>query len=508
MAYGDQINVGLLNPDYSALERAGEFKARGYAAMGEGIGNAIDAVGDYFKEQGEKKKTIKQAETYIEAAITLFPEMQGHLGKVRDIVRDENIPLNDRFAQAESVQNLLNMGFERMKRNDMELESAREYALRRQKLINDALETQSKPRSTIEIPRSDGSVQTFIHDPATGRAVPASESDYLQPLPPEMMEGYGQPDGSGTILPEAPSLPDEQAAAIDAAMVLPAKGEIGGKAPLLGVKPANTPQGTIVSADRFADMVREGLQVTGVPQPDGSYLVTRTVGGQKSAVNVNVGQDSMWGKPEAGYAWARDPETNEVRTKPSADGQSRVPIQVPIGGSKAEAEMVSAERDKESFNRLATQGVEAFAELDKTGAIMNPDRPFRENLQAYLANTKAGAEVARAMGTKEQELRDRIEQLKPLMVKSLGMAATQMNSNRELEFYVAAMGDTKMSVYANLKALINADEKFGTGQVAQTVKTKYPELYRKAMGSSGGDYAGGAEQATPDELDGILNRYR
>jgi hypothetical protein len=101
--------------DYSGFTRAAEIQAQGMQNLGATIGNVAGQVGDYFKQQGEKKKLVKQSSLQIDAALQLFPDLAPSLQSVKERMRDENIPLSDRAAEAEVVANLINTGIGEMR---------------------------------------------------------------------------------------------------------------------------------------------------------------------------------------------------------------------------------------------------------------------------------------------------------------------------------------------------------------------------------------------------------
>jgi len=100
---GSGINPESFKQDYSGFANAAAIEAQGIANLG-------GQVGDYFKQQGEKKKTVKQAGTQIDAAIKLFPDLAPMLSGVRDTLRDDDIPLSQRAAEAETIAGLISMG--------------------------------------------------------------------------------------------------------------------------------------------------------------------------------------------------------------------------------------------------------------------------------------------------------------------------------------------------------------------------------------------------------------
>ena len=103
---------GYRIPDYSGAAAAGGAAAAAPYQVASGL---IGQVGDYFKQQGEKKKLIKKSDVQIDAALKLFPDLAPTLQGVRDQIRDENVPLDDRAAIADSVAGLINMGTNQMR---------------------------------------------------------------------------------------------------------------------------------------------------------------------------------------------------------------------------------------------------------------------------------------------------------------------------------------------------------------------------------------------------------
>jgi hypothetical protein len=93
--------------DYSGFTRAAEIQAQGMQNLGQGIAQGITQVGDYFKQQGEKKKQVKAASTQIDAALKLMPELAPVLGDVGNRLKNEDVSLTDRFADASVVPDLI-----------------------------------------------------------------------------------------------------------------------------------------------------------------------------------------------------------------------------------------------------------------------------------------------------------------------------------------------------------------------------------------------------------------
>jgi hypothetical protein len=94
--------------------------ARDLAMAGsQGVADLTGQVKDYFKQQGEKKKALKAASAQIQAALTLMPELSPALSPIADSIKDENIPINDRFADASIVGDLIKNSITAMQSQQM-----------------------------------------------------------------------------------------------------------------------------------------------------------------------------------------------------------------------------------------------------------------------------------------------------------------------------------------------------------------------------------------------------
>ena len=111
--FGGQVQTTPYQaPDYGpSVAAAKELAMTGAQA----IPNMIGQVGDYFKQQGEKKKLIKQSDVQIDAALKLFPEMSSVLQPYKDQIRDENVPLDERAFMASQTSDYINNALNMMK---------------------------------------------------------------------------------------------------------------------------------------------------------------------------------------------------------------------------------------------------------------------------------------------------------------------------------------------------------------------------------------------------------
>jgi hypothetical protein len=121
---GASIDPSLFRQDYSGFVNAANTNANAIAGLGQTIANTAT---DYFKDQNDKKKVLKQSSTQIDAAIKLYPELQGAFAPILDNLRDENISLNDRFASASATPGLIELAIGQSNKN-------REFGLKTREL--------------------------------------------------------------------------------------------------------------------------------------------------------------------------------------------------------------------------------------------------------------------------------------------------------------------------------------------------------------------------------------
>jgi len=103
--YGGQVQTaGYQAPDYKQVIQANALVNE---QQQQSIADLTGQVKDYFKQQGEKKKQVKAASTQIDAALKLMPELTPILGDVGNRLKDEDVSLSDRYADASIVGDLI-----------------------------------------------------------------------------------------------------------------------------------------------------------------------------------------------------------------------------------------------------------------------------------------------------------------------------------------------------------------------------------------------------------------
>lgn len=147
--------------------------------------------------------------------------------------------------------------------------------------------------------------------------------------------------------------------------------------------------------------------------------------------------------------------------------------------AKEEEKVTTKQEAKQQLSDTVSQLKQNYDELLKGGGITSTTATGRENIGAKLSTSGVGQLVGGAVGTKNQEQRQTIEQTRPLLLNLIktatGMSAQQMNSNAEMNMYLKAATDPTLTYEANMTALKNLDKMFGLGVLKDTtppVKTQ------------------------------------
>jgi hypothetical protein len=141
---------------------------------------------------------------------------------------------------------------------------------------------------------------------------------------------------------------------------------------------------------------------------------------------------------------------------------------VPAGaGSRAEATMAGkADVDKDI---MTLKGV--VDELRDGGGMTDPSQNTLSNVMARTGSSGLGQTVGSFVGTKNQSARDKMNMIRPSLLRSImqstGMSARQMDSNAELKLWLSTATDPTVSYDANIAALNQIAEKYGSGGFLQ-----------------------------------------
>ncbi len=134
-----------------------------------------------------------------------------------------------------------------------------------------------------------------------------------------------------------------------------------------------------------------------------------------------------------------------------------------------------AQTGKDQLSNLLTNLRDSYSQLEKGGGIQNSENGMLSNVASRIQSTGVGQTLGQFTGTKNQKLRDSIEQTRPLLLQAIkqatGMSAKQMDSNAEMRLFLAAATDPTKDIQANLEALDNLERMF-VGQGARPTQTQ------------------------------------
>jgi hypothetical protein len=182
----------------------------------------------------------------------------------------------------------------------------------------------------------------------------------------------------------------------------------------------------------------------------------------------------------------------QAQTKAISEGSqatSRMLAEFNIGQKqeKAQEKADTKTQAKQQLSDIVGQLKTSYDTLLEGGGITSTGAGGRENLGAKMGTSPVGQFMGSALGTKNQEQRQVIEQTRPLLMnlikEATGMSASQMNSNAEMQMYLKAATDPKLSYEANVTALQNLDKTFGLGLLKDITP---PKKKQQATSSSWG----------------------
>jgi hypothetical protein len=155
----------------------------------------------------------------------------------------------------------------------------------------------------------------------------------------------------------------------------------------------------------------------------------------------------------------------EAVTLPQSQAQG-LPLYNPQSASKLQKEKTK-QQARDQLSGVVQQLNNSYTALEQGGGAVSTARSPLANIGARLSASGVGQTFGGALGTENQRHRQEIEQTRPLLLnlikEATGMSAQQMNSNAEMQLYLQAATDPKLTVEANRSALANLDKMFGLG---------------------------------------------
>lgn len=186
------------------------------------------------------------------------------------------------------------------------------------------------------------------------------------------------------------------------------------------------------------------------------------------------------------------PLSNLVRAEPPSGMGAGAPVQKPATAEKMQLKVEGKENVETVLGSLYDQ----YDNLVKEGGITDTRKSTADNITARTGASAAGQLAGSYTGSQAQQFRDSILQTRPLLLNAIknatGMSAQQLNSNVELQTYLAVSTDPTKSIQSNVEAMNNISKMFGLSK-----EFKVPEL-PKPSSSSRTTAPSSAVVATPD----------
>lgn len=131
-----------------------------------------------------------------------------------------------------------------------------------------------------------------------------------------------------------------------------------------------------------------------------------------------------------------------------------------------DADKVTEAKSRVSGNLDALN--EYYGELSNLGAAVDTSKEGVGNVSAAVRSSGFGQLGGKLFGTQEQSVRNKINQMRPLLLQEIrqasAMGARGLDSNKELEFYLQAATDPSRDVQANIAALNVLSNAYGLGK--------------------------------------------
>ncbi len=180
--------------------------------------------------------------------------------------------------------------------------------------------------------------------------------------------------------------------------------------------------------------------------------VDKLTGREISRGPINDNTSVTVGTLEPGTAAIYNKRTNTVSVKT-------------IGENPAKLKKQEAAANADS---LLDEVTSDYQELSRLGAIRDASKSPGSNVSNYLASTPLGQEFGKIIGSKEQAVRDKINQAVPLLIQDFknatGMTAQQMNSDKDVKLLQEGIGNASVDISVALSTMRRLKERMGTGE--------------------------------------------
>ncbi len=296
--FGGQVQTApYQSPDYGPSVAA----AREYAMAGaQGIAGMVGQVGDYFKQQGEAKKSAQLGIKIAEAAKIMDPQQAPYYDNLIFSMKDENTPVQVRGALGASVQDLLkqNVSSRAVAVQEAQMNMRPAYfgggrqTAARPTYNTSAISQAARTGRGVDMSQGDAAL---AKQPNQGMIPPGPDAIVVQGSPPGASVNLDAGNFNSSLQQLAKLRPvseDENKRYVtNFADAVVAQNEPGATQVLNQITAE-------LNKAREGHKVKEGQSAVTIQTPSGSFSAVRTVGGDY--VNQETGEiiDSKTGSPK------------------------------------------------------------------------------------------------------------------------------------------------------------------------------------------------------------------
>lgn len=487
---GETINPQLMNVDFSAYERAGATQGNALTNLGQQIGEAIK-----LKKQDERE--LKAGEMMATSIGKAIPELAPLAQDVLSQLSDPNLTTNQKKGIVQGVNDALRISVLgrsearsdaqlKLQQDQLALEAAKIQASMQGKARNimtaDELQQQIQSGAKVKyIPLGNGMYEV---ESATANELPMFGNVTVGP------NGQIQqvPSGTGSIrIPGAGAniqnaLPRGQKGTFPDGVptaVLPID-EDTGFTPGVSVDEG---QGVLPQRDDLAPNIPPYVQrvlkdvnngfVYGNQANNQPVIPTGEVP-KGDVYTVEGGQVGVTRLPGSSAEIDYKTKATELEVK-----QAELAKQQALTKDVTEKQRIK-EEGKKNFSDYIAIMAGAYSNLYKKGGAVAGGET---SLGAYAGGTEIGQVLSRIAGSEAQVYRDVINSMAPNLInvvrQSSEMGAKGLDSEKELKFYLGAIGDPTRPIEANLKALDVLDKAYGDGKAVSNMLRGNPKLLSK-----------------------------
>jgi len=190
MPYGDQINAGLMNVDYSPVVQAGQNRANMIMSAGKSVSGLIGQLGQMKEQQKQEDADISVG---VQIAKLLEQKSPGLIPGAGDLalgMSDTNIPRQERLGMAKYILNALSIGtkIQEEQRQQEELGLRGRQLAMQERESNFRMQPQADALdSYLSFPSGNGSIPNSGVLPPKG-GVPSNQ--YVDGLDPNSIPQY------------------------------------------------------------------------------------------------------------------------------------------------------------------------------------------------------------------------------------------------------------------------------------------------------------------------------